>query len=416
MNSKFVSVIEVGVVSALVLAASTASAAPKDKAATKLADAAMQQDYVGTQFKKAEQKLKKAIQTCGDDGCSPVVMGRLHRDLATVYIGGLNQPAKGKPEMKAAIEAYPDLQLDKDLETPELRKAYEAAGGGKKAKADDDEDEKPKKKAKKDEDEDEKPADEDKGDEDKKAKKDDDEDEEKPAEKEEDSGSSDGPLNWLSLTVQQDFMVYPGESDVCVNSAQYTCFQSGVQANAVALGDDGSGTNNYIHATGTSGGDQVKSGIGLATTRILLGFDRFVIPSLTIGARVGFAIGGAPKPDVGSSFLPVHAEVRAAYWFSKGSIRPYVLLGGGLAEVDSHVAVDYFQTDDVSGATCGTKGCQKGTLDAYRHSGNGFVSLGFGTLFMVGKTFGIGPELRFMQMLGKGGTTLSAALGGHYGF
>ena len=131
---------------------------------------------------------------------------------------------------RVAIEAYPDLQLDKDLETPELRKAYEAAGGGKndKAKADEEEDEDDKKakkkKAKKDEDEEEKekPA-ADEGDEDKKKKSDDEEEEEKPKASDEGS-SSDGLFNWISLIVQQDFMVFPAENDVCVLSAQYFCF------------------------------------------------------------------------------------------------------------------------------------------------------------------------------------------------
>jgi hypothetical protein len=391
----------------VLLTVGVAAAAPKDKAATKLADQAMQQDYTGTQFKKAEQKLKKALKDCGDDGCSPVVMGRLHRDLATVYIGGTNQGGKGKAEMKAAIEAYPDLQLDKDLETPELRKAYEAAGGGKndKAKGDDEDedDKKSKKKKAKDEDEEEKPA-ADEDDDKKKKKKGDDEEEDEEKPKPSSDSSGDGPLNWISLTVQQDFMVFPAENDVCVLSTQYSCFQGGVPANS---GFDGNG--GYVYQ-GT--GDQVKSGIGIATTRFLLGFDRFVIPSLSVGARVGFAIGGAPKSDVGSAFLPVHAEARLMYWFSKDSFRPYALLGGGLGEVDGHVAVDYFAADVNNVAQSGTKG----TLDAWRKSGNVFVTVGAGALIMVGKTFGVGPELRLMQMFGSSGTNLAAGLTGHYGF
>src|SRR4051812_42232843 len=59
------------------LAPRAALAGPKDSSATKLANAAMQTDYVGTQFKKAEQKLKKAIQQCGDSDCSYDVVARL---------------------------------------------------------------------------------------------------------------------------------------------------------------------------------------------------------------------------------------------------------------------------------------------------------------------------------------------------
>src|SRR6478735_3036154 len=106
-----------------------ALAASKDKAARQLQEQAMQTDYAETNFKKAEQKLKKAITQCGSAGCSNQVVGELHRDLATVYIAGLKQSAKGKTELKHALHANPDLQLDEDFATPELRKIFKELGG-----------------------------------------------------------------------------------------------------------------------------------------------------------------------------------------------------------------------------------------------------------------------------------------------
>src|SRR6187551_438789 len=47
------------------LAPGAALALPKDKAATQLRTEAMQTDYAETNFKKAEQKLKKAVGQCG---------------------------------------------------------------------------------------------------------------------------------------------------------------------------------------------------------------------------------------------------------------------------------------------------------------------------------------------------------------
>src|SRR6188768_141288 len=113
----------------LLLAPALALAAPKDKAASQLKKEAMQTDYAETNFKKAEQKLKKAIAQCGASGCSSQVLGDLHRDLATVYIAGLKQSAKGKTELKRALKANPDLELDEDYATVELRKVFSELGG-----------------------------------------------------------------------------------------------------------------------------------------------------------------------------------------------------------------------------------------------------------------------------------------------
>src|SRR6478609_8904126 len=70
----------------LLLAPNVAQAATKDKAARLLQTEAMQTDYAETNFKKAEQKLKKALNQCGASACSSPVVAELHRDLATVYI------------------------------------------------------------------------------------------------------------------------------------------------------------------------------------------------------------------------------------------------------------------------------------------------------------------------------------------
>jgi len=44
--------------------------APKDAAANKLADDAIQGDYLATNFAEAEKKLRKAVALCGTDACS----------------------------------------------------------------------------------------------------------------------------------------------------------------------------------------------------------------------------------------------------------------------------------------------------------------------------------------------------------
>src|SRR5450631_3453922 len=128
-HRRLVGCLKAQLVAFALLGPSIALAAPKDSAATKLDDRAMQTDYLATDFKKAEEKLKKALAMCGKSACSSELVARLHRDLATVYIAGTKQVPKGKGELKLALAADPELQLDSDLTTPELRKAFLAAGG-----------------------------------------------------------------------------------------------------------------------------------------------------------------------------------------------------------------------------------------------------------------------------------------------
>lgn len=398
--------LNVPVVGLALLAPSVALAASKDGAATKLANQAMQTDYTGTQFKKAEQKLKKAIKLCGSSDCSYDVVGRLHRDLATVYIGGMNQTGKGKAELKLALEANPDLQLDPSFTTPELKTAFMAAGG-KGPKSDD-----------KEEEEDEKP-------EPKPAKKDEDcepgsegcDAEAPKKEEEEPAPSGRGHKNWVTLSFSQDFLAYSAADKVCANygvladgsdshaaAAGYSCFQGGSEYGYT------SGQTTYDAV-----GNHVAGGIGVATSSIMLGFDRVVSSNISVGARLGFAFGGGPATLAGSKFLPFRAEIRANYWFGtdpfeSNGVRPYVNLSFGLADVDGHVSVEYFQDQ------AGYNANQKGTLDAWRRTGKTFGGLGFGLQIPVSDSLAIVPELRLKEMLGNSATAFDGSLGLAYGF
>ncbi|HVY46027.1 MAG TPA: hypothetical protein VHB21_09115 [Minicystis sp.] len=110
--------------------AATALAAPKDKAAMKLHDAAMNEDYLNVDFAKAEKKLSDAIKLCGANGCSPDVLGKLHVSLGTVLGIGQNKMDAAKAEFQAALKADPNAQLDKSLSTPQLQATFDEAKGG----------------------------------------------------------------------------------------------------------------------------------------------------------------------------------------------------------------------------------------------------------------------------------------------
>ncbi|MEI9950470.1 MAG: hypothetical protein WDO74_16170 [Pseudomonadota bacterium] len=366
-------------------APSVARAAPKDKAARLLQKEAMHTDYAETKFKKAEQKLKNALAQCGASGCSNQVVGELHRDLATVYIAGLKQGAKGKSELKQALRANPDLELDEDFATAELRKAFSELGGhGPKPTADEKSD---------------------------KSKKADESCEsgdaacldEESAQSTERS-SDKGAKNWLSLHFEQDFLLYSTQDNVCASNAtgsqgapNYSCFQNGAPFGGSPGQDIAAGPGNHI-----------ASGLGRATSRLLIGFDRLLNSNLSLGLRLGYAFAG--RPPGADKFWPLHAEIRASYWFGaapfEGSgLRPYVSLSGGLAEVDGSVAVEYY---DPSG--------KKGTLDAWRKTGKGFAGLGLGVMVPFAGHNGIVPELRALQMFGASGTVFDVSIGYARGF
>jgi hypothetical protein len=309
------------------------------------------------------------------------VVGELHRDLATVYIAGLKQSSKGKTELKHALKADPDLQLNEDFATPELRKLFKELGGHEpKAEVE----EKPVKEKQKEKDKDESC---------------DSESgtclEEEPAKN--DSPPSKGSKNWLSLHFQQDLLLFSAQDNVCgsgtsPDAKNYSCFQNGAPFN----GTIDSGPGNHV------GG-----GIGRGTVRLLLGFDRLLTSNVSLGLRLGYAFGG--RPAGADKFSPLHLELRANYWFGsapfEGSgVRPYLSLSGGMAEVDGKVAVEYYETN------------VKKTVDAWRKTGKGFAGLAFGAMIPFAGDNGIVPELRAMQMFGASGTVFAVSVGYARGF
>jgi hypothetical protein len=358
---------------ALTLPALSAQAEPKDREVTALAKAAMDGDYLGTQFKEAEQKLQKALKTCGKKKCSANVQATLHLDLAVVYIAGEKKKDKGKKELAAAIAADSSVELSQDFSTPEVEKLFVAAGGARPEPA---------------------PA---------PPAHDEDEDEPKPpveAAKEEEPDAGGARHNWLTASFQQDFMSYSQTNGVCSGAAQFQCFLQGQSYSGPIF--DGSG-------------NQVQGGIGLATKRVLIGYDRLLGDNFMLGLRVGFAFGGSPKATTGSgaAFLPFHAEARASYWFgdapfASSGLRGYAGLALGLAELDGHVSVEYFQD------RAGYDANAKGKLDAWRKTGNVMLGLHAGIAYAFTTEQELLLELRILQMVGESG--LGGAVNIGYGF
>jgi hypothetical protein len=205
--------------------------------------------------------------------------------------------------------------------------------------------------------------------------------------------------NWITLAIQEDFLVLSSSTHTCDGTAGYNCF-------------DNAG-NTYLGVPYTMSGDQVAGGVAVATTRILAGYDR-AIGSFTIGARVGYAFRGAPTASQGKSFVPFHGEVRAAYWFGSDPFarkgpRPYVVLGGGVAEVDASVDVLIYNNmqDYMANRTT--------PLVAWRQAGTGMITGGVGVLFAVSPRHGPFLEAKVMELLGATSTSMNLQVGYAFG-
>jgi hypothetical protein len=204
--------------------------------------------------------------------------------------------------------------------------------------------------------------------------------------------------NWISLAVQQDFLAVSGSDTTCAGGTGYDCFSSGTY---------------YSTLPYSGSGDQVKGGLVAATTRLLAGYDR-AISSFTIGARLGVAFRGGPTTPGLRPFLPVHAELRAAYWFLSDPFarlgpRPYVVLDGGVAQVDGAVSVVVY--DDAHAYTVD----KRTQLDAWRKTGLGFIGGGAGMLYAVTPRMGPFLEAKLMGLLGLSAVSLNLSVGYAFG-
>lgn len=129
-------VLSIGLAVALFFAPLPALAqnAKVEASAKALQKKAMDEDYLATDFAKAQEKLEKAVAACGTDKCAAPLRAQLHRDLAVVQIGGQLDKEKGIGNFVAALKLDPALALDPDLRTKDLDAAFadakkRAAGG-----------------------------------------------------------------------------------------------------------------------------------------------------------------------------------------------------------------------------------------------------------------------------------------------
>lgn len=244
--------------------------------------------------------------------------------------------------------------------------------------------------------------------------------------------------NWFGLHVAQD-ITFIGGSDICSQASQasndFSCYYAGSRTGAY-VDDPYPGTD-------------TSTALALATTRILVSYDRALSSHVLAGVRVGYALGGGPPSgrdvaydssgritqvyDEGLAFLPYHLEARASYFFGSDPLarmgfRPYVHLGGGLAQVDGKTTISAKDCGLVAPRGDPTyTACANGTLaasdsrlrsvdlDAWKKLGQGFVTIGGGTIYGISSGFGVALNLNLMYMLPGSGVVLEPSIGAVYG-
>jgi len=356
----------------LLLVTGTAAAELKDAKVREQSKEAMEDDYLAMRFKEAEKKLKKALDTCGKKNCSKPAKAQLHTDLAVVYIAGLKKVDKGKQQLKEALNLDPSVQVDPNYSTPEVDEAFASVGGIK---------EDPSIEAQ--------------------------EEAASVAEAEEAQravAAAAVPRNWFSLGFQQEFLMYDAERGVCggtdVDAEQYECFRGSVSHREV-----------YPLA-----GNEVKTGFGIATRRVLFGYERLFLGRISAGGRIGFAFGGRPNQTIGihPGFHPLHFELRGSYWFGSApferkGLRPFAGLSAGLGEINGKATVYVFPNQDYFDRN------QYVQVDAWRKTGAPFVGLQVGAALAFHPKHHVALELRVLQMFGQSGLAGAASLSYAFG-
>jgi hypothetical protein len=228
-------------------------------------------------------------------------------------------------------------------------------------------------------------------------------------------------LDWFGLHFGADFASISGSTNACEpdNGGEFACFDGGEA---------------YDGTPYPGNGGTVPGGFHAGTMRVMFSYDRFLLESVSLGARFGFAFSGAPD-----GFFPLHFEARGTYYFgnvTQGRSRfvPYVAAGFGLAQVDSKVPVQMVdclpeaiqqcqEAPQVDEQLVNPNGgaARLRTLDAYRSLGTVFGIVSPGLMVSLSKEVSAVANLGVLLMTDEQQSTslvinLQPSLGVELGF
>jgi hypothetical protein len=206
--------------------------------------------------------------------------------------------------------------------------------------------------------------------------------------------------NWISVGGLEDILFF-NDANFCTPSSQangdFSCLRQ----------SDGA----RYHGSPQAG--TLASFYGTATTRVFLGYDRFV-GHFSFGVRGGYVVRGlAPVLDNRSRSLPLLAEGRIAFWFSvNATVRPMLFIAGGYAPYDIR-----FHTfvREIPGAS-GQVNPESQTLDVWSTFGPWFAGGGAGVMFATSNATGFILDVTAARTFPVMSTVLTPALSFAVGF
>ena len=219
--------------------------------------------------------------------------------------------------------------------------------------------------------------------------------------------------NIISLQLVQDFGL---------NHATNPCSMDG-QTNGGFACFRPSGTQYHGQPLPDSSGN-ISAFPGLATTRILGGYDRLVSNQLLFGLRLGWVLrGGGPRPDgaYGPDFLPFHGEIRFGYVFGKqpfqpGRLQVSAFVNGGIAQVDTLYPLTIREDLSKQPAAVQLDNPKAQELAAYRKSGTGFAGAGITITYMISRHWGISASPKLAILFPSPGVAISLEAGAGLSF
>jgi hypothetical protein len=110
-------------------ATARAQQGPRDRQTRALIQQAME-DYQSLEIDRALERLRVALRGCGDSGCSPQMLARVHMSMGIVYVGGQQNENDGVASMTRAVQLDASAEPDPLLATPEITAAFRRAQGG----------------------------------------------------------------------------------------------------------------------------------------------------------------------------------------------------------------------------------------------------------------------------------------------
>jgi len=182
---------------------------------------------------------------------------------------------------------------------------------------------------------------------------------------------TDRRKNWASLALEQDFGVVATTGGCSIYSQEnegYGCYRAdGQQYNGSAVP-----TNEPL-------------GVGLAPTRVVVGYERLVYYDTSFGVRVGWAVRGeGPTPTAGAAFVPVSVALRATHWFgadplARTGVRAYGFVTGGYGMFDVKTST-HVREDPTKRVYQGGNDLEQDVV-LWKRAGDAFVGVGAGLSF-----------------------------------